>query len=243
MPESILIVDDDHQVTEFLERFLSKYAYQTASAGSATQMSLLMEHREFDLVVLDVGLPDIDGFQVVRDLRRVSSIPIVLLTVRDEVVDKIVGLEIGADDYVAKPFEPRELLARIRSVLRRASTKPEPQGAPQGPETVFSGFRLDTDTRKIAAPSGTNVPLTSTEYSILVALVQRSGEVVGRDQLMDMLYGGSVHVTDRALDAHIARIRRKLVTAGAEPDLIKTVHGSGYALAAKIGTPGVQDFT
>ncbi|MBT8459117.1 MAG: response regulator, partial [Boseongicola sp.] len=116
MPESILIVDDDHQVTEFLERFLSKQGFKAVSAGSATQMGLLMEHRAFDLIILDVGLPDIDGFQVLRELRRASTIPIVLLTVRDEVYDKIIGLEIGADDYVAKPFEPRELLARVRSV-------------------------------------------------------------------------------------------------------------------------------
>ncbi len=234
MSESILIVDDDHQITEFLERFLSKHGYKAVSAGSATQMGLLMEHRTFDLIILDVGLPDIDGFQVLRELRQVSTIPIVLLTVRDEVYDKIIGLEIGADDYVSKPFEPRELLARIRSVLRRAAEKPEIRGLSASRETVFSGFRLDIGTRTLTAPSGQPVDLTSTEYTLLVALVQRAGEVVRRDKLMDLLYSGSVHVTERAIDAHIARLRRKLDAAGGRSDLIKTAHGSGYALAAKI---------
>lgn len=234
MPESILIVDDDHQITEFLERFLSKHGFKAVSAGSATQMGLLMEHRTFDLIILDVGLPDIDGFQVLRELRRVSTIPIVLLTVRDEVYDKIIGLEIGADDYVAKPFEPRELLARIRSVLRRAFGKLEVPGVTSSPETIFSGFHLDTETRVLTSPSGENVAVTSTEYELLAALVQRIGDVVRRDQLMDLLYSGSVHVTERAIDAHVARLRRKLETAGGRPDLIKTAHGSGYVLAAKI---------
>jgi len=234
MPESILIVDDDRQITEFLERFLSKHGFKAVSAGSATQMGLLMEHRAFDLIILDVGLPDIDGFQVLRELRRVSIIPIVLLTVRDEVYDKIIGLEIGADDYVAKPFEPRELLARIRSVLRRTAGKLEVPGVTPSSETVFSGFRLDTETRVLTSPLGDPVALTSTEYALLAALVQRTGEVVRRDQLMDLLYSGSVHVTERAIDAHIARLRRKLETFGGRSDLIKTAHGSGYVLAAKI---------
>jgi DNA-binding response OmpR family regulator len=236
MPESILIVDDDHQITEFLERFLSKHGFKTASAGSATQMGLLMEHRAFELIILDVGLPDADGFQVVRDLRQGSSIPIVLLTVRDEVYDKIIGLEMGADDYIAKPFEPRELLARIRSVLRRTSGKLDaPVVSPNG-ETVFSGFMLNIETRVLTSPDNDPVALTSTEYTLLAALLHRTGEVVRRDQLMDLLYSGSVHVTERAIDAHIARLRRKLENSGGRADLIKTAHGAGYVLAAKIET-------
>lgn len=237
MPESILIVDDDRQITEFLERFLSKHGFKAVSAGSATQMGLLMEHRAFDLIILDVGLPDIDGFQVVRELRQVSTIPIVLLTVRDEVYDKIIGLEIGADDYVSKPFEPRELLARVRSVLRRTAGKLEVPGGAPSAEVVFSGFRLDTETRVLTAPSGEPVALTSTEYALLAALAQRPGDVVRRDQLMDLLYSGSVHVTHRAIDAHIARLRRKLEASAGRSDLIKTAHGSGYVLAAKIEAP------
>jgi len=234
MSESILIVDDDHQITEFLERFFSKHGYKAVSAGSATQMGLLMEHRTFNLVILDIGLPDIDGFQVIRELRRVSTIPIVLLTVRDEVYDKIIGLEIGADDYVAKPFEPRELLARIRSVLRRSSDRHQTGDIVSVQHATFTSFQLDAEARTLTAPSGQPVPLTSTEYTLLVALVQRTGEVVRRDQLMDLLYSGSVHVTERAIDAHIARLRRKLCTAGGSSTLIKTVHGAGYALAAKV---------
>lgn len=235
MSKHVLVVDDDRQITEFLQRFLSKQGFQVATAGSATQMGLLMEHRDFDLVILDVGLPDIDGFQVTRELRRTSAMPIIMLTVRDEVYDKIIGLEIGADDYIAKPFEPRELLARVRAVLRRTEGTTATQ-MPWGKvkAVAFSGFALNTDKRKVLTESGDEVPLTSSEYLLLVALVQRAGEVVTRDQLMDLLYSGSIHVTDRAIDAHVARIRRKLALVGSEGDLIKTVHGQGYCLASEV---------
>lgn len=237
MAKHIMVVDDDRQITEFLARFLSKQGYQVATAGSATQMGLLMEHREFDLLILDVGLPDIDGFQVTRELRKTSTMPIILLTVRDEVYDKIIGLEIGADDYVAKPFEPRELLARMRAVLRRtdgAASTHVSNGKIR--QVSFSGFSLDTGTRKVSSPQGEDVPLTFSGYTLLAALVQRAGEVVARDQLMDLLYSGSIHVADRAIDAHIARVRRKLGHAGAEGEVIKTVHGQGYCLSADVYT-------
>ncbi len=235
MTERILVVDDDRQLTEFLGRFLSKQGYQVASAGSATQLGLLMEHGEFDLILLDIGLPDIDGFQITRELRKTTQTPIILLTVRDEVYDKVIGLEMGADDYVAKPFEPRELLARIRAVLRRAPKEPANTGQMKTRNLAFSVFRIDVDSRQVTDEDGRALPLTSTEYTLLLALVQRPGDVARRDHLMDILYSGAVHVTDRAIDAHIARLRRKLAAAGAGDDLIKTVHGLGYTLAAKVG--------
>lgn len=234
MANRVLVVDDDHQLTEFLKRFLTKNGFEVDTAGSATQMGLRMEHSEFDIVVLDVGLPDIDGFQILRELRRNSTIPIIMLTVRDDVYDKIVGLEIGADDYLAKPFEPRELLARLRAVLRRASVLAGATGA-EGKETVtFSGFQVRLEKRSVKAPGGSEMPLTSAEYTILVALVRRAGEIVSRDALMNALYGNSIHVTDRAVDAHISRLRRKLSEVGARGDLIKTVHGKGYCLADEV---------
>lgn len=234
MADRILVVDDDRQLTEFLGRFLSKQGYQVSSAGSATQMGLLMEHGDFDLVLLDIGLPDIDGFQITRELRKTTQIPIILLTVRDEVYDKVIGLEMGADDYVAKPFEPRELLARIRAVLRRAPKDPATTGQMKARQLAFSVFRIDVDARQVTDEDGRALPLTSTEYALLLALVQRPGDIARRDHLMDILYSGSVHVTDRAIDAHIARLRRKLAAAGAGDELIKTVHGLGYTLAAKV---------
>ncbi len=231
MPQRILVVDDDHQVTDFLERFLRKQDFDVASAGSATQMGLALEHAEFDIIILDVGLPDIDGFQILREIRRESSIPIILLTVRDDVYDKVVGLEIGADDYVAKPFEPRELLARIRSVLRRSSApKPKPD-ANAARQIDFSGFRLTMDKRSVIAPDGTELALTSTEFELLTLLVKHAGEVVSRESLMNVLYGYAIQVTDRAIDAHVSRVRRKLNDVGGFGNLIKTVHGKGYCMA------------
>ncbi|MFD0981602.1 response regulator [Tropicimonas aquimaris] len=235
MSKHILVVDDDRQITDLLERFLKKQGFRVATAGSATQMGLLMEHRDFDLLILDVGLPDIDGFQVTRELRKTSAMPIIMLTVRDEVYDKIIGLEVGADDYVAKPFEPRELLARMRAVLRRTESAPALLGLAGGARQVtFSGFELNMDTQKVRCGRGNDVPLTSSEFTLLAALVQKAGQVVTRDQLMDLLYAGSIHVTDRAVDAHIARVRRKLTLAGNDGELIKTVHGQGYCLASEV---------
>ncbi|MBV2358426.1 response regulator transcription factor [Thalassococcus sp. CAU 1522] len=237
MAHRVLVVDDDHQVTDFLQRFLVKQGFHVVSSGSATQMGLAMEHDSFDIIILDVGLPDADGFQILRDLRRDSSIPIILLTVRDDVYDKVVGLEIGADDYVPKPFEPRELLARMRSVLRRTvSPEPKKHGTRAG-DAVFSGFRLQSEKRRVTAPDGAEMSLTSTEYTLLVHLVQHAGETVSRDSLMNALYGYSIQVTDRAIDAHVSRLRRKLDAAGGHGGLIKTVHGRGYCLADRIETP------
>lgn len=235
MAKHVMVVDDDRQITEFLSRFLTKQGYQVATAGSATQMGLIMEHREFDLLILDVGLPDIDGFQVTRELRKTSAMPIILLTVRDEVYDKIIGLEIGADDYVAKPFEPRELLARMRAVLRRADGDVSSQvSVGLCRQVSFSGFDLDPATRKVTSPYGDDVPLTFSEFTLLAALVDRAGDVVSRDQLMDLLYSGSIHVTDRAVDAHVARVRRKLRIAGADGEVIRTVHNQGYCISANV---------
>ena len=232
MADRILVVDDDRQLTGFLGRFLSRQGFEVASAGSATQMGLVMEHRAFDLLILDVGLPDVDGFEVTRQIRRSSDLPIILLTVRDEVYDKIVGLEIGADDYIGKPFEPHELLARIRAVLRRTSGRMQETEVASGRVLAFGGFRIDTGTRQVTGPDGLLMPLTSTEYALLVALVRRPGEAVTRDSLMDVLYGGSIHITHRAIDAHVVRLRRKITAAGGEKALIATVHGTGYVVAA-----------
>jgi DNA-binding response OmpR family regulator len=234
MADRILVVDDDRQLTEFLGRFLSRQGFEVASAGSATQMGLVMEHRAFDLLILDVGLPDVDGFEVTRQIRRSSDLPIILLTVRDEVYDKIVGLEIGADDYIGKPFEPHELLARIRAVLRRTSGRMQEKEVPSGRVLAFGGFEIDTVTRQVTGPDGLRVPLTSTEYALLVALVRRPGEAVTRDSLMDVLYGGSIHITHRAIDTHVVRLRRKITAAGGEKALIATVHGTGYVVAALV---------
>ena len=236
MAERILVVDDDRQLTSFLERFLTKQGYQVSTSATATQMGLVMEHQEFDLIVLDIGLPDGDGFEVTREIRKSSELPIIVLTARDEVFDRVIGLELGADDYITKPFEPRELLARIKSVLRRSRTR---ASAPAPAANVrfrdFSGFRMDLVSRTLCRSSDNSaIGVTSTEYALLLALTDRPGKVLSRSEILDALYGNSTAVTDRAIDAHIVRLRRKLGKGGSETSLIRTVHGVGYTIAASI---------
>lgn len=237
MAERILVVDDDGQLTSFLERFLTKQGFAVATAASATQMGLLLEHREFDLLVLDVGLPDMDGFEVTREIRRTSRVPIVMLTARDEVFDRIIGLEMGADDYLTKPFEPRELLARIKSVLRR--TQPadvRPEERPAARTLTFGGYTLDLAEQNLRDAAGTIVPLTSTEFSLLRALAEHPGEVMSRMAILETVYGSATAITDRAIDAHIARLRRKIDTPQSDTSLIRTIHGAGYSLATLVET-------
>jgi len=233
MPEKILVVDDDPQLTSFLDRFLSKQGFSVATSNSGTQMGLQMEHREFDLLLLDVGLPDMDGFEIARELRKSSRIPIVFITARDEVYDKIIGLEMGGDDYVSKPFEPRELLARIRSVLRR-SVPPSAPVEVQSDRYDVCGLHLDVWRRVLSDSDGDEIPLTAMEFSVLKCLAERAGETVSRDRMMQCLYGSRCNVTDRAIDAHVARLRKKLDASGCRRDMIRTVHGGGYVLAEHV---------
>lgn len=236
MTDSILVVDDDRQMTLFLDRFLTKQGFAVQTVGSAMQMGLAMEHREFDLVLLDIGLPDIDGFEVTRELRRTSRLPIILLTAREEVFDKIIGLELGADDYVSKPFEPRELLARIRSVLRRskgaAGAAPAQGALPEARSIRFHGFVLDLPGRSLKNDQHLEIELTGMEFSLLRLLAENPGRVVTRERIMECLYGSCASVTDRAIDAHVARLRKKLDAGGGPGSIIRTVHGNGYTLAA-----------
>ena len=222
-------------LTSFLERFLIKQGYTVSTAGSASQMGLVMEHSDFDLLVLDIGLPDLDGFEITREIRRTSRLPIVMLTARDEVYDRIIGLEMGADDYVCKPFEPRELLARIKSVLRRTHPNDTASETVQSTQVLtFAGYSLDLIAQNLRDTAGTVVPLTSTEYTLLKILAERPGKVMTRAHILEAIYGNATAITDRAIDAHIARLRRKIEPAEADSPLIRTVHGVGYCLAASI---------
>jgi len=235
MAERILVVDDDRQLTSFLERFLVKQGYSVSVAASATQMGLVMEHEDFDLLVLDVGLPDLDGFEITREIRRTSRLPIIMLTARDEVYDRIIGLEMGADDYMSKPFEPRELLARIKSVLRRAHpTDTDTPSAQTSQVLTFAGYCLDLTTQTLRETAGNVVPLTSTEYTLLRILAEHPGKVMTRANILENIYGNATAITDRAIDAHIARLRRKIDLSDADTSLIRTVHGVGYCLAVSI---------
>jgi len=240
MPERILVVDDDPQLTSFLARFLSKQGFEVVTSGSGTQMGLRMEHQDFDLLLLDVGLPDLDGFEIVRELRKSSRVPIIFITARDEVYDKIIGLEMGGDDYVSKPFEPRELLARIRSVLRRSIFQ---RFITEDNSDYYyvCGLRLDVRRRVVSDRAGEEIPLTSMEFSVLKCLARYAGEIVSRDRMMQCLYGACCNVTDRAIDTHVARLRKKLYSSGCRRDMIRTVHGNGYVLAEHVRSGVEQD--
>lgn len=235
MENRILVIDDDSQLTAFLKRFLDKQGFQTETAGTAADARSLLNARTYALVVLDLILPDGDGLEIAGEIRHASRTPVIILTARDEIYDRIVGLEIGADDYVTKPYEPRELLARIRSVLRRSAAS-DPKDDPDKPQTIrFVELELNLDQRLLTSLSdGKAVALTNTEFTLFSALVEHAGEVLSRMAIMDALYGNSITVTDRAIDAHVARLRRKIDRKDGNASLIRAVHGQGYVFATKV---------
>ncbi len=240
MSDRILVVDDDGQLTAFLKRFLDKQGYETQIAASAAQARRMLKHDTYTLIILDLILPDGDGLEIAGEIRHVMHTPIIMLTARDEVYDRIVGLEIGADDYVTKPYEPRELLARIKAVLRRAQA-PHPDGRAQSADQQpirFIGLEFDLKQRRLTRlADGQVIPLTGTEFTLLKLLTEHAGLVLSRAVIMDELYGKSISVTDRAIDAHITRLRRKIDVADGNASFIRAVHGEGYVFAVDLTHP------
>ncbi|WP_424969229.1 response regulator transcription factor [Dinoroseobacter sp. S76] len=238
MKDHIVIVDDDQQVTSFLKRFFSKHGYRATGVSTSAELFETLEHQAADLVVLDLILPDEDGLDVARRLQQHWDVPIIMLSARDELYDRIIGLEVGADDYVTKPYEPRELLARVRSVLRRVhrlGQAPGGMGMADSQRYRFGAVEFDLAAlRATRAEDGQNLELTNTEATLLKVIVAGQGEVVSRAEILDQVYGNAATITDRAIDAHIVRLRRKLALASPDADLIVTVHGAGYRLAAAV---------
>lgn len=237
----ILIVDDDREIRDLLSRFFAKHGYRVSVAGDGRAMRKVLAGAAIDLVVLDVMLPGEDGLSLCRALRSSSDVPIVMLTAVGEDVDRIVGLELGADDYLAKPFNPRELLARIRAVMRRAGAAPGglagARGAGGARATAglrFAGWRLDLDRRELTSPSGTLVPLSGGEFGLLAALALHPQRVLSRDQLLDLARGRGASAFDRSIDVQVSRLRRKIETDPHEPSLIKTVRGGGYLFVPEV---------
>jgi two-component system OmpR family response regulator len=231
----LLIVDDDREIRDLLSRFLRKHGHRVDTAADGRAMWQALSAGRFDLVVLDLMLPGEDGLSLCRRLRATSDLPVIMLTAIGEEADRIVGLEIGADDYVTKPFNPRELLARVKAVLRR-SAQPRPAGEGETEEHVlaFEGWRLDLGTRELHAPDGTLMPLTAGEFDLLAAFAEHPGRVLTRDQLLDLTRGRSAQPFDRSIDVQLSRLRRKIEADPKEPRLIKTVRGGGYVLACKV---------
>jgi two-component system, OmpR family, response regulator len=231
----ILVVDDDREIRSLVAQLLRKHGFRVTDAADGREMMQVIENGRFDLVVLDLMLPGEDGLSLCRRVRAASTLPIIMLTAMGEETDRIVGLEMGADDYLPKPFNPRELLARIRAVLRRAGGElPEPATEDAGSLRVFEGWSLDTAKRELRAPDGTLVPLTAGEYDLLAAIVERPGRVLSRDQLLDLTRGRDAVPFDRSVDVQISRLRRKLETDPKEPQIIKTVRGGGYVFTCEV---------
>ncbi len=229
----LLLVEDERAIREPLARFLERAGYRVSGAADAAIARQLLPAAAFDLAVLDIMMPGEDGLSLARFIRASGSLPIILLTARAEEIDRIIGLEMGADDYLVKPFNPRELVARIRAVLRRSQL---PATQPVGDKPAgyrFEAFLLDTrarllrrDTEEIDLPAG--------EYRLLLALVERPGRVLTRDQLLDLVQGRRGEPFDRSIDNAVMRLRRRIELDPAAPRLIRTVHGSGYVFAAEV---------
>lgn len=225
----VLVVDDDGEVASLLRRYLEANGFEVAIADRAASARSAIRESAFDVVLLDVGLPDDSGLSLVTELRANWGGPVIIVSGRGEAVERIVGLELGADDFVSKPFDLRELLARIRSVLRRAGF-----GAAQATTLVFDGLSLAVEVRRLTGRDGAEIPLTSGEFALLSALLDRPQQVLGRDFLLETLHGRTSGPFDRAIDVQVGRLRRKVERDPAEPRLIRSVRGAGYLLAATV---------
>lgn len=230
----ILVVDDDREIRDLLARFLERHQMRVTTARDGREARRAWNAGHYHLVVLDLMLPGENGLDLARWLRGQTDVPIVMLTAMGEETDRIIGLELGADDYVPKPFNPRELLARVRAVLRRAGDQAERRADPAARNLRFGGWTLETGRRRLLNPDGAEVALTGGEYDLLLAMLDRPNRVLTRDMLLDLLRGRQAGPFDRAIDVAVSRLRRKLEDDGRNAQLIKTVRGGGYVLATTV---------
>ncbi|MEJ8570251.1 response regulator [Microbaculum marinum] len=230
----ILVVDDHRDIRELVGRYLVKNGFRTTTAESSEDARKVLRSAAIDLVVLDIMMPGEGGLSLCRYLRESTAVPVILLTAMAEETDRIVGLEIGADDYLTKPFNPRELLARIRSVLRRTQSLPPTREPPGKGRYRFEGWMLDPARRELTGTDGVAVPLSTGEFRLLVAFLDRPGVVLSRDQLLDITRGREAAPFDRSIDNQVSRLRRKIEIDPRSPELIKTVWGGGYSFSGSV---------
>lgn len=228
----LLLVDDEPTLREPLAEYLTGQGFEVVQAEDAVKARSILLEAGADLVLLDIMMPGEDGLSLCRHLIEAKRLPVIFLTARGEPTDRIVGLEIGADDYVVKPFEPRELVARIRSVLRRANRTATP--LEEDALYEFEGWTLDPLKRRLSDPEGALVAISSAEFRLLMAFLQHPRQVLDRDRLLDMVQGREAHLFDRAVDNQISRLRRKIEIDRSDPKLIQTVWGGGYRFAADV---------
>ena len=226
---SLLVVDDDGEILSLVAKFLRSNGFRVHTARNGVEMTEALKRAHVDLIVLDLMLPGTNGLDLCRNLRRTSAIPVVMLTAKGDDIDRIIGLEVGADDYLPKPFNPRELLARINAVLRRSRASPSADRAGRG--FAFDGWRLDTLKRELTNPAGVVVDLSTGEYDLLLAFLEAPQRVLSRDFLLDAARNRTAEAFDRTIDVQVSRLRRKI---GGPADLIKTVRGAGYMFTADV---------
>lgn len=238
-PIHILVVDDDAEVRTLLRSGLESEGYSVSEAKDGAELMAAIEKRPIDLITLDLRLQGEDGLTLAREVRTKLNIPIVMISGKSEMIDRVVGLELGADDYITKPFYMREVLARIRAVLRRyapvgKSTPAQESATNNQPAYEFDGWKLDTSRRELQDPEGERCELTTAEFNLLSILVERPGRVLSRDELMDLLKGHDWTPLDRSIDGLVARLRKKIERGNESPQLVKTVRGVGYAFAGQV---------
>ncbi|CAH1659157.1 DNA-binding dual transcriptional regulator OmpR [Hyphomicrobiales bacterium] len=233
-PAHILIVEDDREISTLVARYLSQNGMRASTVRDGREMDRALRDGRFDLIVLDLNLPDEDGLSICRRLRPTMAVPIIMLTARSEDVDRIIGLEMGADDYLGKPFNPRELLARIRAVMRRQSGGQPDAAEPPG-SFVFLGWTLNANNRELTNPDDVRVAVTGAEFDLLRVFCERPGRVLSRDILLDLTQGRTAAPYERSIDILISRLRQKIEREPREPELIKTIRSGGYLF-----TPAVE---
>jgi two-component system, OmpR family, response regulator len=228
----ILFVDDDLEIRTLVGEYLERNGYRVSLAADGAQMQSILAKRPIQLVILDLMLPGVDGLTLCRNLRTVSDLPIMILTAKGDPIDRILGLEIGADDYLTKPFEPRELLARIRNLFKRSTS----QKTPSESDLIyrFAGWKLETQLHQLTSPEGVDVALSTSEYRLLLVFLTHANRVLSRDKLMDLLKGREPEAFDRSVDLRVSRLRQKLNDDARSPRIIRTLRSEGYMFIAPI---------
>lgn len=230
--DHVLVVDDDSEMRALLTEYLGGSGFRVSQASNGDEMRRILDSERPDVIMLDLMLPGEDGLALCRELRTRSHVPVIMLSARNADVDRIVGIEMGADDYLAKPFNPRELLARLRALLRRSRTQGQAQA--EAARVRFAGWTLDLAARHLVDPQGVIVPLSGGEFRLLAVFVEHPNRVLDRNQLMDLALGREATPFDRSIDVQVSRLRQRLRDDGREPRIIKTVRNSGYVLAAAV---------
>jgi two-component system OmpR family response regulator len=230
----IAVVEDDPEISRMMVSFMTDHGFDVSAARTGRDLDKVMSGGKIDCVILDVGLPGEDGLSICKRLRGTSSVPIIMVTARGTETDRIVGLELGADDYLPKPFSPRELVARVKAVIRRAGAQ-EQAATPPAPQTLmFEGWRLDMARRQLFDPTGAPRSLTSGEFNVLALFCTHPRKVLSRDDLLELLHGRAAAVFDRSIDVQISRLRRKIETNLKDPSFIKTIRYGGYFFTPEV---------